>query len=93
MTNQAKNNNLNYLIDPAFSGVSRLFVLLFENEDDRASYSKYYTLKVEIKDFDILINSKRFFDVPIENKGETYEKIIEIIKNNDYTTGNLLDCE
>ena len=31
--------------------------------------------------------------MPIENKVETYEKIIEMIKNNDYTTGNLLDYE
>ena len=34
MTNQAKTNNLNHLIDPTFSKVNRLFVLSFENEDD-----------------------------------------------------------
>ena len=34
-SNQTKNNNLNYLIDPTFTNVNRLFVLLFENEDDR----------------------------------------------------------
>ena len=34
---------------------------------------------------------KVFFDVPIKNKEETYKKIIEMSKNNDYTTGNLLD--
>ena len=33
------------------------------------------------------------FDVLIKNKSEIYEKIIEISKNNDYTTGNLLDYE
>ena len=37
-TNQTKNNNLNYLIDPKFTKVNRLFVLSFENEDDRASF-------------------------------------------------------
>ena len=37
MSNQNKNNNLNYLIDPTFSNVNRLFVLSFENEDDRTS--------------------------------------------------------
>ena len=41
MSNQNKNNNLNYLIDPTFSNVNRLFVLSFENEDDRTSYYKY----------------------------------------------------
>ena len=37
MNNQNKNNNLNYLIDPTFSNVNRLFILSFENEDDRTS--------------------------------------------------------
>ena len=41
MSSQTKNNNLNYLIDPTFTNVNRLFVLTFENEDDRTSFSKY----------------------------------------------------
>ena len=41
MSNLNKNNNLNYLIDPTFSNVNRLFVLSFENEDDRTFYYKY----------------------------------------------------
>ena len=43
MSNQTKNNNLNYLIDPTFTNVNRLSALTFENEDDRTSFSKYYT--------------------------------------------------
>ena len=39
----------------------------------------------------MLINGKSFFDIPIKNREETYEQIIEIGKNSDYTTGNLLD--
>ena len=42
MSSQTKNNNLNYLIDHTFSNVNRLFVLSFENEDDRTSFLKYY---------------------------------------------------
>ena len=34
---------------------------------------------------------KNFFDVPVKNKEEAYEKVMSISKNNDYTTGNLLD--
>ena len=49
MTNQAKTNNFNYLIDPTFNKDNRLFVLQFENEEDRTSFSKYYTPKGEIK--------------------------------------------
>ena len=37
--------------------------------------------------------AKTFFYVSIKNKEETYGKIIEMSKNNDYTTGNLLDYE
>ena len=38
MTNQTKNNNLNYLIDPTFTKNNMLFVLSFENEYDRTSF-------------------------------------------------------
>ena len=92
MTNQTKTNHLNYLIDPTFTKVNRLFVLSFENEEDRTSFSKYYVPKVEIKDFNVLVDGKSFFDVPVKNKEEAYETI-RSIKNNDYTTGILLDYE
>ena len=93
MTNQTKTDNLNYLVDPTFTKVNRLFVLSFKNEKDRTSYSEYYTPTMEITDFNVLDDGKRFFDVPVKNREEAYEKIIEISKNNDYTTGNLLDYE
>ena len=93
MTTQTKTNNLNYSIDPTSNKVNRLFVLSFGNEDESFSFSKYYPPKVEIKDFNILIDEKSFFDVPVKNKEETYEKIIEMSKNNDYITGNLLHYE
>ena len=93
MTNQTKTNNLNYLIDPTFNKVNRLFVLSFENEEDRTSFSKYYVPKVEIKDFNVLIDGKSFFDVPVKNKEEAYKKIRTINKNNDYKTGILFDYE
>ena len=93
MSNQTKNNNLNYLIDPTFINVNRLFVLTFENEDNKTSFSKYYVPKVEIKDFNVLIDGKPFFEIPVKNKEKAYEAFIEMSKNNDYTTGNLLDYE
>ena len=66
MTNQTKNNNLNYLIDPTFTKVNRLFVLSFKNENDRTSFSNYYVPNVQIKYFNVLIDGKRFFDIPIK---------------------------
>ena len=47
----AQNRYLNHLFDTSFQGVNRLFVLSFENEDDRRSNSNYYLPKVEIKDY------------------------------------------
>ena len=40
MSNQTKNNNLNYLIDPTSTKVNRLFILSLENEEDRNSSSE-----------------------------------------------------
>ena len=98
MTIQPQNNNLNYLIDPTFTNVNRLFVLSFERieennvkKDYRDSFSHYYVPKVQIKDFNVLIDGKSFFDLPVKNEEEANEKIIDMCNNNDYTTGNLLD--
>ena len=81
------------MIDPRLNKVNRLFFLSFESEEDRTSFSNYYTPKVDIIDFNVLIDGKRFFDLPIKNKEESYEEIIEMSKNNVYITGNLLDYE
>ena len=59
MSNQSKNNNSNYLIDPIFIKVNRLFVLSFENQDNRISFSKYYTPNIEIKDLNVLNSCKK----------------------------------
>ena len=94
MSNQTINNNLNYLIDPTFTNLNRLFVLSYENETDRISFKKYYVPKIEIKDFNVLIDGKPFFfDIPVKNKEEAYEQIIEMSRNNNYATGDLLDYE
>ena len=93
LTNQTK-GLINYLIDSTFDNVNRLFVLAYENEEDRSSFSKYYTPSVEIKDYHILTDQQPYFELPVRNKKETYEKIVDISKNlNDYTTGSLLDYD
>ena len=58
MSNQIRNNNLNYSIDSTFFKVNRLFVLIFENKDDRIPFSDYFTSNVEIKLFNILFMKK-----------------------------------
>ena len=60
-------------------------------KDYRDSFSHYYVPKVQIKDLNVLIYGKSFFDLPVKNEEDAYEKIIDMYNNNDYTTGNLLD--
>ena len=85
--------NLNHLVEPSFQGVNRLFVLAFENDDDRTSDDRYYLPTVKIKDYNIVINGENFFDQPIKNNKITYDNIrkIAIGQGDDYTTGCLLD--
>ena len=45
------------------------------------------------KDFNVIIDKLAFFDLPIKTEEEAYEKIIDISRNNEYTTGNLLDYD
>ena len=71
MTAQPRNNNLNYLIDPTFTNVNRLFVLPFARTilgDKRDSFSHYYLPNVEIKDSNVLIDGKSLFDSPVKNE-------------------------
>ena len=84
ITTQPKNNNLNYLIDPTFRNINRLFVLSFKNGDNdpkRNSFDKYYMPLVEIKDFNALTDNKSFFDQPIKNKQEAYKKLAEMMNS------------
>ena len=74
VTIQSNYNDLNYLIDPTFTNVNRLSVLSFEiteesnvKKDYRDSFSHYYVPNVEIKDFNVLIDGKIFFDLPVKN--------------------------
>ena len=62
----AQNPNLNHLVEPSFQGVNRLFVLAFENDDDRTSDDRYYLPTVKIKDYNVVINGEIFFDQPIK---------------------------
>ena len=89
----AQNPNLNHLVEPSFQGVNRLFVLAFENDDDRTSDDEYYLPTVETKDYNIMISGENFFDQPIKNNKITYDNIRKIAtgQGDDYTTGCLLD--
>ena len=91
----AQNPNLNHLLDSSFQGVNRrLFVLAFENDTQRTSAESHYISNVELKDCNIMIDGKNFFDQTIKDNKVTYENIRKRSKlgqGDDYTTGCLLD--
>ena len=89
----AQNPNLNYLIEPSFQGVNKVFVLAFENDAQRKVHSGFYLPNVEIKYYNNMINEENFFDQPIKDNKVTYENIRKVAtgKGDNYTSGCLLD--
>ena len=72
------NQYLYFLIDPIFQGVNRLFVLSFENKDDKTENRKYYLPIEGIKDYNVMINGQNFFEQPVKNDLRTYDNIQNI---------------
>ena len=76
---QPKNNSFNYLIDPTFTNVDRLFVWSFLRNnytDSRYSFSNYYVPKVKINDFNVLIDGKVFLICQQKMKKKLTEKLL-----------------
>ena len=74
----AQNPNLNNLVELSFQGINRLFILAFENDTQRTSSKEYNIPTVEIKHYNIVINSENHFDQPIKNNKVTYKNVRKI---------------
>ena len=110
-TRNLYNNNLTrFPLDASFQGVRRLFVLAFNNTDatipnnpinntankvKRNSDRKYFLPRVNITNYNVLIDGRNFYDQPINDKIRQYNKIRKIAtrQGDDYTTGCLLDYQ
>ena len=88
----ARDRYFNYLVDPSFQGVNSLFVLSFANQNGRTSHSTFYLPKVKIRDCNVMIDGKNFFDQPINSDLKTSENNRKIAtgQGDDYTTGCFL---
>ena len=75
LENKEQNKYFNYLVDPIFQGVSRLFVFSFENRTDREVHTKYYIPKIKIKDHNATVDGKKLIDQLIKNDLRTYDNI------------------
>ena len=56
ISTERQNQYLDFLMDPSFQGVDRLFILFFANENDTEVSTRYYFLKIEIKDYNVMID-------------------------------------
>ena len=92
LAEKTQNRYLDILINPSFDRVNRLFVLSFESKDDRNVRTRFFRPKVEIKDYNVVIDGKNFFDQPIKNYKISNNNIQQISagQGGDYTTGFLL---
>ena len=70
---------LHYLINPSFQAVTRVFILLFENQNDRRVLTGYYFPKVEIKDYNFMIDGKNLFDQPVTKDFKNLKKLSKIV--------------
>ena len=95
------NNLTRFPLDASFQGVNRLFFLAFDNANNGAnkvekdSYRKYFLPRVNITDYNVLIDGRNFYDQPINDQNKKYDEIRKIAtgKGDDYTTGCLLDYQ
>ena len=95
----AANEHIRILIDPSWQGINRLFVLAYNNTANANgqvsidSYKKYFLPRVNIKNSNIEIDCRNFYDQPINDSIKQYDKIRKISagQGDDYTTGCLLD--
>ena len=99
-TKEADANNLKiFPLEASFQGVNRLFVLAFDNTNNgadkvqRNSHRKYFLPRVNITNYNVLIDGRNFYDQPINDQIKKYDEIRKIStgKGDNYTTGCLLD--
>ena len=90
------NSVRNIILDPCFQGVNRLFVMAYNSENGqptRNGQQKYYLWRIDLKEYNVIIDGRNFYDNPIENNIEKYRELKKVMigKGEDYTTGSLLD--
>ena len=103
-------NPLRILLDASFQGVKRLFVIAFNNTTvdvannpinntnnrvEKNRHRKYFLPRLHTTNYSALINSRNFYDQPIEDEIKKYDKIRKIAtgQDDDYTLGRLLNYQ
>ena len=89
-----QNNYIRELLDASYQGVKRLFVLVYDNTagDNRVtadSHRRYFLPRVEIKNYNIEIDGRNFYDQPINNQ-ETNDLIKQYDELRKVSTGQVM---
>ena len=104
------NNFKRTLLDTAIPRVNRLFMGFNDNVKNpvadaapldnlnavkRNSHRKYFLPRVDIKDYNILIDGRNFYDQNIFDDFKKYEELRKVMtgRGEDFTAGSLLDYD
>ena len=96
LTNSAANSYIRERTDVSFQGVNKLFVLPYasgNNVTDENPYRKYFLPRLRIKNYNIEIDGRNFYDQPINDSIKQYDEVRKVStgQGDDYTTGCLFD--
>ena len=66
-----------------------------KNTGDEESHKKYFLPTAEIKEYNVLINGRNFYDQNINDGITRYNELLKLTtgKGEDYTTGSLIDYD
>ena len=88
-------------LDVSFQGVSKLFAAAYETDDIKRnanteeSRRRYYLPRAEIKDYNILIDGRNFYDQNVNSSIVRYNELLKMTtgRSKGYSTGCLLDYD
>ena len=95
LNDYAANENIREGLDASFQGVSKLFVVAYQRDDDNYvnedAFNKYFLPKITIEKYNVEIDGRNFYDQAINVSIKQYDEVrkISIGQGNDYTTGCL----
>ena len=93
--NKYTTNEFRYFLESNFVVVNRLFVLVYNNNAQRFNARKYFLPKGIIKNYNVIINGKNFYDQENDSDIKRYKEIRKLTteQGEDNTTRCLLDYE
>ena len=92
------NNATRFPLDASFQGVNRLFVLAFDNTEngdkkiERDSHRKFFLPRVDMTNYNVLIDGKNFYDQLINDQSKGMMKLEKLQQEKEIIT-QLVVCQ